>query len=300
MFLFFTIILAFHCGDTKDQPDSNGEGNGSENGNNETEAPVNPDESGTEQDGAMLELFDFPNGKIELSEGQKVFAPLAEDIQRAKDTAEVSFKGIFGYGVRTVESVGDFESVLKDFSDSYTIPNAYILPLPMNEEVSEGDLLLASRYGNSIEHAYVVDASDPNDIKANFINVMPYGENIASLKPNQYARLDEPFEPGSVVAIKTGSGNPKRGLLIAVSDTKVLTRHGAGTLEVHDKANCISVPSNVSVAVGDSVFAVWSIATFRPAVVKNIDTKLGFYEVQFENDTETNTVPFGELLLSID
>lgn len=270
-------------------------GNNDKNtGGNKTET-TQPEMTAQDEAG-KLDLFDFPNTKLNAEPGQMAFAPDASDFKRMRDTAEVSFKGTFSYGIRKLVEVGEYVSTLEDF-DEHTIPNSYIIPIPEDTEVKKGDLVLASRYGNSIEFGYVRDASNRSDIKVNFIEIMPYGSNTAVLKDASYIVLTDLWQPGTYICVRSHGLKPAR--IIKIADDKILARVSSGKIQVFDKEVCVPVPPVMNVTTGDEVYALWSMAKFKKCTVKRVDYELGLYSVEFDDFAGEQIVPFGMVVKEI-
>jgi len=97
-------------------------------------------------------VADFPDGPLAAEVGQFVFAPTRDSLDETKADPEYRAPR---YMQAEVLAVGPLTSTLRFDVGEAVIPNAYMIPLPRAEVVVPGDVVLASRYGNSMEVAVV-------------------------------------------------------------------------------------------------------------------------------------------------
>jgi len=261
---------------------------------------------------ANLRLVDFPHTSTTAEVGQFVFAPNDSSFADGHDKASKHRYGRFSWGVATLASKGERESELSSRGSKWTIPNAYLIPIPKGGTAEKGSVVSASRYGNTFDRAYIMDVGDK--VKANFMRSMPFDkDHSAALKPDQFIPLTKPFQPGSPVAVRI-AGRVSQGniagadvtvksadslelfTIIRASGDKVLLTGHMGKIAMAPKSAMLPVPLRADVKKAAQVVAVWDTLHFRDAEVVKIDSDRGHYVVKFEGDKEAKRVPFGELL----
>lgn len=262
--------------------------------------PAAPEPTAAEPaaDPPILTMIGFPNVAPDTQAGQFAFAPNDTTLKTAVDGAAHE-KGRLSYGVYQVVEPGPIETKVKWMGGEWTVPNALITPIPKEVEVAVGDMLAASRYGNSYDHAIVTKEGTPPI--ANFMQTMPYTkEHTATLKANQYIKLDgSEWQPGSIIAYKTADTvGWESATVIRVVGDKLLLRGPVGALRVSTKSDARVVPLKPDVKKGDTIFGVWDSVHFTEATLEKIDGALGLYHIRMSGPfaKEVKYTPFGMLL----
>lgn len=238
-------------------------------------------------------VVEFPAVTLDAEPGQYVFAP--GDSSLIGSLGDDQFrKGKVSWNIVRVTDVGDSTSTVNNSGTEYEVHNAYLVPIPKEQAVEVGDLVLTSKFGNSMERAYVTEAGDSP--KANFTKKMPYGENIADLKPGRYIRLTEAWQPGTAVAVSIpGQSYPELGTLLRVEGDQVLVSGHQGKMITASKSGVRALPPKVDVAAGDTVTASRNLINFAKATINEVDSSLGFHHLTYEGDDEVKLIPFGEV-----
>jgi hypothetical protein len=245
----------------------------------------------------LLATLGFPNTALGAAVGQWAFAPNDARLKSAVEGAKHEL-GVLGYGVVEIKSVGETESKVSSGSE-FSVPNAFIVPIPKGQTVEPGDLVVASRYGNSLDRA-IVTAGGATP-KANFMNTMPYGKpNEAPLKPDQFFKLDgSELQPGSAVAHPSliGGNGWDLGIVIRVAGDAVLVHGHMGAMKVWKKSDLRALPVKLDSKPGDSVYAIWDSVHFMEGKVEKVDPKLGLFTLRFPSpfDKDPKMAPFGSV-----
>jgi hypothetical protein len=260
-----------------------------EEGTGDIEKHETPKEMG-QPETRNLELVEFPNTKLDAVVDQYVFAPTDTSYESAHgDNERERFD--FNYGQKRLVSIGDVESELYD-STPYKIPNAYLIPIPKEAEVAVGDIVVASKYGNSFDRAIVTKVGDK--VEANFMQEMPFGDTKAEISGGRFYKLTEPFQPGAPVIVYTARKFWELASVVRVEGDRVLLAGHMDKMMAADKSAVIPVPLKLDAKPGDAVYAVSDTVHFHDGTLVKIDAALGHYIVHFENATKEKRVPFGE------
>jgi hypothetical protein len=243
---------------------------------------------------APLALVEFPHTPPGTEAGQKVFAPTDSSLVEAVDGDERR-RGRLNYVIAQVTEVGDTESQVIGLGSTWTVPNAYLVPIPPPTEVAVGDLVVTSRHANDMTRAIITEAGDKP--KANFMRVMPRGDHIATLTPGHYTRLAEPWQPGAPIAVRVDGGRPELATVVRVQGQRVLAAGHMGKMLAADKAAITPLPLVPEVEKGDTVWAAWDTVHFMEGTVEKVEPRLGLVHIRFKApfDKDARPIPFGEI-----
>lgn len=285
------VVTALACS-SKDSAEQSAD----ETAADQTAAPPEPSAPGFDAPTAApepLALADFPHTALGAEVGQTVFAPGDSSLVKAVSGDERD-RGKLSYFVAQITEVGDTESAVKGLGGTYTLPNAYIAPIPAGGEVAVGDIVVTSRHGNDMTRAIVTKAGEAPE--ASFMRVFPRGDNTAALTPRHYARLSDPWQPGAPIAIRI-DGRPELAMVLRVEGDRVLAAGHMGKMLAADMSEIIPLPLAPQVKKGDTVRAAWDTVHFMEGVVEKVEPKLGLVHIRFKApfDEEVKKIPFGEV-----
>lgn len=220
--------------------------------------------------------YDFPTVGTTSKAGEFVLAPSFAFLEAARKDASATF--IFYSS--TMTEPGSIESKLQEVGSEVTLPNSLIIPIPANQSVKKGDIVLTWwQSGSGMQRAIVTDATDPLQPKVKYLDLdETYDE--AQLKPNSFVLLSKEWEPGTTVVFKSDYYQEK-WQVIRIDGSKVLAIGWAGKMAVLDKAKCNAVPVKFTCKKGDKVQIPY-IGSYKEAVVKKVDDKLGRVWVEFD------------------
>jgi hypothetical protein len=305
-FALCLLLASVACG-TKDA---------SNNANGTTENTVKPAASAnTTADAAPkstlkpgeIPFSGFPTVGTTAKAGEVVLAPSYNWIQDAatKGPDQVSF--IF-YSQK-MSTPGDVESEVEFMSPGKAkVANAYIIPIPAGQTAKVGDIVLTWwQSGSGMNRAIVVEASDPSEPTVRYLDIdydnpaksrdgkTTIGQMDEKLKPNSFVKINNTWEPGTVIAVNDGASK-KRARVIRVAGEHVLALGSVGKLQVYDKSACTPVPVKPNVKAGDKVKALKYGMTFDDATVTKVDSKNGRVFVKFGTDSEEKAIAFGDVM----
>lgn len=198
-------------------------------------------------------------------------------------------------------------SEVQFMSDKRRVPNAYIVPIPAGGSAKKGDIVLTWwQSGSGMNRAIVVDDATPTEPVVRYLDIdyenpaksrdgkTGIGQMDEKLKPNTFVKINNPFEPGTTVAIQDGE-NMKKGQVIRVAGDKVFVRQFAGGIGVYDKSRCTPVPIKSAAKVGDTVRAV-RVGAFREGTVTKVDAKIGRVFIKFDTSGSESAVAYGDVM----
>lgn len=246
--------------------------------------------------------WDFPQDVIiEAEPGQLVLAPYTSYPSAIKDGDDLNkavlifYKTTFEKGDKTSSALG---------SEKAQIPNALIIPLKKGEKAKVGDILLTWWQGGSgMQRAIVLDASNPEQPKVNFLDLSfdrgsqadkeSMGEKFGNkeLEPNSFQIVpDGEWVPGAQVACRA-DGDWEAGTLIREQGGKVLVSGFASHVKAYDKNDCKLIPFNEDIKVGDMVHAVFVDGYDDGYKVTAVDKKAGTVTCEKNGRSKVYTKP---------
>ncbi len=241
--------------------------------------------------------MDFPGSKITAKEGEKVFAISRRDLEnwfrRGTEKGSVSM-----YLLTIKNPITDKASYIQySSSDTGMVPNQVIIPIGTGNKAKKGDVVLCAWGPGSVNHGIVVDAANPAEPKIKYLDFdanSSMGQEVSSLKANEFIVLTQPFQSGSYVVIK-GESRPPIEMVIKTTGDKVLTQSWGGSLKVRSRKDCVPCPVKPMVKPGDEVYAPW-VGTMDKAKVKSVDKDNGRVIVNFANMSTDYAIPFGKIV----
>ncbi len=236
--------------------------------------------------------WDFPaeiklNG-VEL--GQYVLSPYTFYPLALEEGEKVDEANLIFYST-TMDSIGEGYSKV----GRAKMPNALIIPLPKNQSVKKGDIVLTWwQSGSGIQRAIVTDASDPTQPKVNYLDLSYdmsqkyFGEQ---LKPNSFLKVEDgAWQPGAEVAAMD-NGDWQHGIIINVANDKVLVYGFASKVKAYSKNNCKLIPVKPTYKKGDTVRADFVGSMRDGYVITKVDFANGFVWVKQGNgDAEARSI----------
>ncbi len=202
---------------------------------------------------------------------------------------------------------GDVESEVEFLSPGKRkVPNAYVIPIPAGQTAKVGDIVLTWwQSGSGMQRAIVVEASDPEEPTVRYLDLdydnpaksrdgkTTIGQMDEKLKPNSFVKINNTWEPGTVVAVNDGASK-KKAQIIRVAGDKVLAMGFAGSLKAYDKSACTPVPVKPGVKAGDKVKAP-IYGSFQNVTVTKVDGRNGRVFVKPETGDE-KAIAFGDVM----
>jgi hypothetical protein len=216
-------------------------------------------------------------------------------------------KVTFIFYAQKMTAPGDVESEVEFLSPGKRkVSNAYIIPIPAGQTAKVGDIVLSWwQSGSGMQRAIVVEASDPSEPTVRYLDIdydnpaksrdgkTTIGQMDEKLKPNSFVKINNPWEPGTVIAVNDGASK-KKAQVIRVGGDKVLTMGFAGSLKAYDKSACTPVPVKPVVKAGDKVKAP-IYGSFQNVTVTKVDSRNGRVFVKPETGDE-KAIAFGDVM----
>lgn len=204
---------------------------------------------------------------------------------------------------------GDVESEVEFLSPGKRkVSNAYVIPIPAGQTAKVGDIVLTWwQSGSGMQRAIIVEASDPSEPTVRYLDLdydnpaksrdgkTTIGQMDEKLKPNSFVKINNVWEPGTVVAVNDGASK-KKAQVIRVAGDKVLAMGFAGSLKAYDKSACTPVPVKPGVKAGDKVKAP-IYGSFQNVTVTNVDGRNGRVFVKPETGDE-KAIAFGDVMMN--
>jgi hypothetical protein len=180
----------------------------------------------------------------------------------------------------------------------FKVPNAYLIAIPYAQKAAAGDVVLTWwQHGSGMHRAIVVEASNPSEPTVRYLEKLSDPDKQEKLKPNSFVRLGQPFQPGSVVAVKNSGGGLEQAWVVSIAGDRVFITHPTGQLAVVNKSACTPVPNVPRVKAGERVKAV-QFGSYKDATVVGVDDKLGKVVFKVDGMDGEKTVDFGQVLKS--
>lgn len=242
--------------------------------------------------------IDFPNSTLEAEVGDYVLAPTRTTLDEAATNGAENTT--FIYYMAEVSEIGETASVLTEVIEDVTIPNGMIVPIPAGQTAAVGDTVLTWwQSGSGLTRAYVVEGGTDTKPMVNYFDTGDLGTaEPEQLEADSFVVISDPWAAGTSIAVKNGSEYDHYQVL-KVSGEQVLALGFAGTLNVLDKADVVTLPLKPTVAVGDDV-SVPFIGSYSEGVVTAVDDANGTVEVEVEwgGEKEVDFYPYGDVILS--
>ena len=237
--------------------------------------------------------YDFPVVKTTAKNGEYVLTPSKSLVDRAWEEENSTF--IFNSS--EMVAVGDKESEVSQVDSKVMIPNSLVIPIPANQTVQKGDVVLTWwQSGSGMQRAYVVDDADPTKPVVHYLD-LDYSEDRANeqIKENSFVKLTKEFEPGTAVAYQ-GEYNVEHWNVIRVEGNKILAIGLTGKMAVLEKSKCTALPVYFEAKVGDMVQVPY-IGSFRDGKVLKVDENIGrvWVEVEFGGSPTEAIIAVGDI-----
>jgi len=181
---------------------------------------------------------------------------------------------------------------MKDGLVDGAVPTALCIPLPENVKAKKGDILLTWwQSGSGMNHAIVVDDSDPLSPKVSYLGSISKEEQ---LKPNSFIVLKSgKMAPGAPIAYRDKKYNKWCfGSVVNIADGKVLISGFASKLTSAKLEDCKVIPLKPNYKVGDSVMTTFVDGFEEGYTVTEIDKKLGKVKLTDKNGREKEKFVF--------
>jgi hypothetical protein len=220
---------------------------------------------------------DYPQVALAAASGQFVLSPNATMLERAIDNGRNS--GFIYYGGHLVE-IGDSESSVRSLAGrTFSIPNALILPVEVDQRTEVGEIVLGRwESGSGMRRAIVVGGS-PEAPLVRYLD-RPYEEDKAdaqktdSFKPGRFMALTEAWQPGTTLACNKG-GQREHGVLVHLHEERLLGLFHAGRLEPRARSECLGLPPRPDVAEGQRVHVPGPTGGFLEGTVQRVEADIG-------------------------
>jgi hypothetical protein len=246
---------------------------------------------------AKFLFADFPSVATTAKAGDYVLCPSREMIIKAAQSGGTNPSLI--YYTSKMVTPGATESEVQGLygGGAGTLPNAYLIAIPAGQKAQVGDIVLTWwQTGSGMQRAIVTDAANPSEPTVRYLDRMSDKEKLEKLKPNSFVKLNQPFQPGTSVAVKSAS-RPEHWQVLNVAGDKIFALGFAGKVKLLDKADCTPVPIRPQVKAGDKVKAA-IYGSFTDATVISVDEKLGKVLVKTDGQDKEETIEFGKVMKS--
>jgi len=240
--------------------------------------------------------FDFPASSTTSKSGEYILCPSLEFINSAWETKGEN--SMFIFYSRKMLKVGDLESEVDELGKIVTIPNSLIIPIPANQEVKNGDVVLTWwQSGSGMSRAIVVDDKIPTEPVVRYLDLEwdYYGSLEEKLLPNSFVKISDIWQPGTVIAYKD-EYYMNRVQIIKIENDKVLTIGWAGRIAVLKKSDCKPIPINIDIKKGDKVQVPY-IGSFTEGIVNKYDANVGraWVDIDFGGSKTEIVVSVGDI-----
>ena len=243
--------------------------------------------------------WDFPTVGITANVGDYVLCPgfvmYTNSLASEDPTSET-----YIFYISKMSATGDVESEIEfTFDGKQKMPNSMLIPIPAEQTVAKGDIVLTWWQGGSgMQRAIITDDSNPAEPKAVFLDLsldMQIDDDTKEvgtvLEANSFVKITDSWQAGNLIAAKDGSSY-NSVQIIRVEGDKVLTIGFAGRIKVYAKADCKPVPIVPNVKKGDKVMATF-VGGFGEYEVSKVDTENGLvYVIQFDKE---EPIPYGQI-----
>ena len=263
---------------------------------NTNEADTNTNEVVVEIDETAMPL-DFPSTALDVAVGDYVLAPTRTTLDEAATEGADNTTFIF-YSAEVVET-DETTSLLQEITEEVVIPNGVIVPIPVGGSAAVGDTVLTWwQSGSGLTRAYVVEGGTATEPMVRYLDTGFEDDEPEQLEADSFAVITDPWQAGASIAVKNGSDYDHYTVL-KVAGAQALVSGFAGSLEVVDIADAVTMPIKPTVAVGDSV-SVPFIGSYSEGTVTAVDDANGTVDVEVEwaGDKEVDSYPYGDVILS--
>ena len=232
-------------------------------------------------------LFQTPSNRI-TQYGDYVLSPSKTNFDSLLEKG-FSSENIFVYYPRKYVNKTTDYFFLKEFNDTVKIPNSLVIPLPNNQKVSKGDIVLTWwQKGTGMQRALVL-SDEPT-----FTPTVYYLDNqyyfyysnddplfwVDTLKANSFLKIEDKVMPGRTFSVK-GEYLTSFYTIINFFGPKILGLSWAGDLQILNSNQCKLVPWDINFEIGDSVFVPY-FGTYVEGVVKNTYKDIGQLNVTID------------------
>lgn len=237
--------------------------------------------------------WDFPASQtIEANPGDWALTCSSSYVRNVEKKKDLK-KSILIYYAEKVDNVYKDSVTFKNYGQKTTVPSSLVIPIPAGQKAKKGDIVLTWwQSGSGKSRAIVVDDANPAEPKVCYLDFDWRGDGtgIAEkrqdvLKPNSFIVLKKEGEwkPGHQVALN--NGEYQTGSILAVTKDKVLVHWFADNIDAVKRSDCVLVPYNEKIKVGDSVYAYW-LGRYKPGYkVLEIDKEHGRYKCEDSSKT---------------
>lgn len=261
-------------------------------------------------DGTVPKL-DYPAVATTAKAGEWVLT--INKLQWDRFVAKPDKENVIFYNHELVEP-GATISSFKDMGATARAPNSFIIRIPKGGKAKVGDIVLTWwQSGSGMERAIVVDAKDPTQPVVRYIDISydnpakggakhdtPIGQMEERLKPDTFTVIGKPFEVGTNVACKDGTGTDRKvAHVVSTAGDKLLLQGFAGMMLARPKADCVALPVKPTVKAKDKLMGDFS-GTMHAATVTKVDAKIGRVWVVFEGlGKDEHALPFGNVIAKL-
>lgn len=241
------------------------------------------------------ERADLINISIDVEKGQWVMCP-------AKYLIDSAFsKGIensvFVYYPRKVIDFNENSIFVAELGDTSIIPKYFVIPLPKNENVSKGDIVLSWwQKGTGMQRALVFDVvQDGRPVVYYLDGHFSFSQSnlkylLDTLKKDTYINISEKALIGRSFMINEEYISSYY-ITVAENKDSVMGLSWAGIIKVFKKTDCNFVPLNIQLKEGDSVLVPY-LGTYCDGIIKKMWNDIGKVDVliNFLGDSLTTKV----------
>jgi hypothetical protein len=303
------LLTIYSCGNkqksesTKDDSDST-----STKQENTTKTDVEPEKKGF---AAGMTPFDFPTVKIQAEPGEVVLTPSYKMYQNSVNGKDPLTATYIYYDAK-MSAVGDIESEIDFmFDGKQKVANSLLIVIPKGATAKKGDIVLTWwQTGSGMQRAIVVDDKNPAEPVVRYLDLgydnpakdsksgKGIGQTDYPLKPNTFTVLKSEWQVGNKLAVKDKNWGWVTAQIVSIGGDKVLTIGFAGKMGSYPKSDCIPMPLNPNVKVGDKVKTAFTSA-FVDGEVMKVDAAIGRVLVKTTGSSKGAMKPYGEIIASL-
>lgn len=282
-------LTTYACGNTAKQESEN---------DSTADTTVTVSETPAEVKSVLQAFPELTPSQTSSKAGEYVLAPSHERVEEFMSGQSASLN----FNKAVMAEPGDQSSFLNiTFEGKKELPNYLIIPIPAEQTVKKGDVVLTWwQRGSGLQRAIVIDDSNPNEPEIHYLDLdwelmVKNNKFTEKIEANSFVKITEPWQSGASLIAKEGTNTVKYTLLTSSAD-KILVDGFAGVTKVLDKSACSPIPS-ANLKVGDVVQAPWSSGNYSQATVKEVNAAYGRAMLVFDIDKEkTRAVPIRDII----
>jgi hypothetical protein len=248
--------------------------------------------------------LEFPAVATTARPGQWVLCPPRKFVDNLREAGPV--KTALIYYAATMKEPGEVESTVVDLGkNEMVIPNSLILPIPLGQTATPGDVILTWwQSGSGMQRAIVVEGGTETEPMVRYLDISyenpsGWGQKTDRCRPNTFYKLESPFQLGTTVALKDPRfpQQASRAQIVAEADDRYLVLGFAGRISVAQKADCVALPIKPELMPEDTVLSTTTFARLEKVTVSKVAPEIGRVFIRYTSAGKERelAVPYGNI-----